>query len=73
MKKGKKISKNYELNEPLKTIEELVELSENRKSVFVRYRMFPASVILRMQAYYVLQLIKEERLWSIKRIDYEQD
>ncbi len=71
MVKGDSISKNFKLGDPIRLIEELDTLWDEKRSAYVRrcYRWYivPASVILHQQAAYLLHLIRHKHIYKIER------
>ena len=65
---GDKISKNFKLKKRIKTIDHLLNIIDNQKSMFWRHRIFPTSVVEHQQLAALRILIKYGHLWEIEPI-----
>jgi len=65
---GNKISKNFQLKKSIKTIEHLLNVLDNQKSMFWRHRVFPTAVVEQQQLSALKMLIKYGHLWEIEPI-----
>ncbi len=68
MKKGDKVSKNFVLDEQVKTIDDLIFILLNRKSIFWRHRVHPTSFFLGWPLRLIIQTIEGGYFWSITKI-----
>ena len=69
MKKGDKVSKNFVLDEQVKTIDDLIFILENDKSLFWRHRVHPTSFFLGWPLRLIIQTIQGGHFWSITKIN----
>ena len=69
MKKGDKASKNFVLDEQIKTIDDLIFILENDKSLFWRHRVHPTSFFLGWPLRLIIQTIQGGHFWSITKIN----
>lgn len=69
MKKGDKASKNFVLDEQIKTIDDLIFILEKDKSLFWRHRVHPTSFFLGWPLRLIIQTIQSGHFWSITKIN----
>ena len=64
-----KVSKNFLKGDAIKSVEELIKLSEEKKSVYHHnIGIKPASVFMHMQLSFLIQLIKYNSLFLTVKI-----
>lgn len=69
MKKGDKISKNFKLKEPIKTLDELVLHLKNNPSVFWRFKVTSSSFFLSWHLRTIINAVEAGYFWSIEKIN----
>lgn len=67
MKKGDSISKNFVLDEQINTINQLLIVLENDKSLFWRHRVHPTAFFLSWPLRLIMLTIDGGHFWSIKK------
>lgn len=67
MKKGDSISKNFVLDEQIHTINQLLLVIENDKSLFWRHRVHPTAFFLSWPLRLIMLTIDGGHFWAIKK------
>ena len=69
MKKGDKASKNFVLDEQIKTIEELVSVLSKEKSLYWRHRVHPTAFFLSWPLRLIVQTLEAGHFWKIEKLN----
>lgn len=69
MKKGDLVSKNFVLDEQIQSINQLLLVLENEKSLFWRHRVHPTAFFLSWPLKLIIQTLKGGHFWQIKKIN----
>jgi hypothetical protein len=69
MKKGDLVSKNFVLDEQIQSINQLLLVFENDKSLFWRHRVHPTAFFLSWPLRLIIQTLEGGHFWQIKKIN----
>ena len=69
MKKGDKISKNFELDVQIKSIKAFVFAVENNPSIYWRFKVISSSFFLSWHLRPILNSLKAGHFWTVKKIN----
>lgn len=63
------ISKNFIKGDPIRSADQLIKLSYDKKSIYhYVYGIKPAAVIINMSFYQVIRMIEENKLYTIVKL-----
>ena len=68
MKKGDKISKNFELDVQIKSIKSFVFAVENNPSIYWRFKVTSSAFFLSWHLRTILISLKAGHFWTVKKI-----
>ena len=63
------IVKNFELVEPIKTVDDLIFELDNKPSIFWRFKVMPTSFFYSWQLREITSNIEKGLFWKVKRIN----